>query len=271
MQASAENTKTKEWWESEGGFFGDLYRQADNSQEGHLNSPQDLLARTEKEVNGVIKLCTLNPGGAVMDCPCGYGRHSLALAQKGFQVTGVDINKTFLKHDREELEKAKLANCQFVEKDMRQVDFNNQFNAVINMFYSFGFFETEEENLKVAANFYNALKPGGRFLMHTHITLPKILNGDYKTHEIRTLRDGKKLELFRTYNTQTKREDGEWFILHEDGKKDSLTPYSVRIYSLEEYTDLCKKAGFKEVLAYGDWSGTPYTDKSPELIAVAVK
>lgn len=259
------------WWESEGGFFGQLYLEADDSLEGFLHHPQDMAGRVQTEVAGIIKLCGLERGDAVLDCPCGYGRHSVALAEKGFQVTGVDINDFFLKIAREQVQKLGIANCRFLKEDMRSIDFTNTFNAVVNMFYSFGFFAREEDDNRVAHNFYRALKPGGTFLMHTHITLPKIMSGDYKRHEIRTLQSGNKLELFRDYDPNTKRENGQWFIIYPNGTRKSSESYSMRIYSTEEFTNLCRAAGFRDVRLYGDWDGIPYKDSSPLLIAVAIK
>ncbi len=260
-----------QWWESDGGFFGDLYKEADDSKEGHLNSPQALAERTETEINGVIELTGLQPGGAVLDCPCGYGRHSLALAEKGYQVTGADINERFLTLDNEELSHRQLPNCRFIKQDMRHIDMPGQFNAIINMFYSFGFFDSDQENMEVAKNFYNALKPGGKFLMHTHVTVPRLVSGKLLNYQMRNLASGNQLELYRRYNKETKREDGEWFVVSPDGIKKALTPYSVRIYTPEEYTAMCKEAGFSGVEYYGDWSGSPYTDDSAQMIAVAKK
>jgi SAM-dependent methyltransferase len=265
------NIDQKKWWESDGGFFGDLYLEADNSLEGFLDKHQDLEERTRQEVEGVIRLCDLKHDNSILDCPCGYGRHSLKLAQMGYKVTGTDINDRFLSICNQLLKEKKLTNCRFVKKDMRFLDYSNEFDVVINMFYSFGFFDTEEENKKVLQNFYNALKPGGRFLMHTHITLPKILNGKYKRHEIRTLKSGNKLELFRDYDSKTKRENGQWFLLTKDGSKKASSTYSVRIYDKNEFIQMCSDVGFSQVKTYGDWNGGSYYDLSPLLIVVATK
>lgn len=261
-----------EWWESDGGFFGDIYKEMDNSYEGHLNTSRTLEDRTDDEVSGVIRLCSLEQGDKLLDCPCGYGRHSLGLAKRGIDVTGADINQRFLELDRAALAESGLANCQFIESDMRTVGQDETYDAIINMFYSFGFFDTDEENEQVAQNFYRILKPGGRFLMHTHVTVPRLISGELKNYQVRNLLSGKKLELRRTYNTETKREDGTWDLLDEKGDlEEKLTPYSVRLYTGEEWTELCRRVGFSKVELYGDWQGAPYTDDAPQLIAVATK
>jgi len=151
----------KNWWQSKGGYFNDIYLKGDNSLEGFLNSPLDLNSRTKKEIKGVQRLCKLNKGDKILDCPSGYGRHSLALAATGFNVVGADINDQFLAVANEGLRKSNLQNIRFIKKDMRELEFSNEFDVVINMFYSFGFFDDEDDDLKALKNFYNALKRGG--------------------------------------------------------------------------------------------------------------
>jgi ubiquinone/menaquinone biosynthesis C-methylase UbiE len=259
------------WWTSNGGFFGESYLEADDSFEGFMNTPKVMGQRIQDEVDGVIKLCKLKKKDFVLDAPCGYGRHSIGLVRKGLNVIGVDINKYFLDYARKRAKDLKLKNCKFYKRDLRKIKFHNQFNAVINMFYSFGFFDKEEDDFLVIKNFYESLKNGGKFLMHTFITLPKIRSGNYKKHDIRNLTSGNKLELFRDYNFETKREYGEWYILRNNGRKVILTPYSMRIYTDLEFIGLCIKAGFNKVEVYGDWKGIKYKDDSELMIVVATK
>jgi SAM-dependent methyltransferase len=261
----------KDWWNDSGGFFGKLYAEADDSFEGFLKKPEVMSSRIKKEVEGVIRLCKIKKNAAVLDCPCGYGRHSLGLSQKGYRVHGVDINSEHLSLARKQANKISKKNHRFTHKDMRTLSFKEKFDAVINMFYSFGFFDDEADDQLSVENFYRALKPGGAFLMHTFITIPKIKAGDYKKHDIRSLASGNKLELFRDFNVRTKREVGEWAIVYPDGTREILAPYSMRIYSNEEFDALCRRAGFKDVVFYGDWNGTPYKPHSELLIAVARK
>src|SRR3989344_5946989 len=194
-----------DWWKSEGGFFGRKYAEADNSFEGFLSKPKDMSARLKDEVTGVIKLCKLKKGDNVLDAPCGYGRHSLGLASKGMKVIGVDINSEHLALAQQSLEKSDLKAVKFINKDIRTLTFKDEFDAVVNMFYSFGFFEDFSDDVKVIENFYKSLKKGGKFLMHTFITLPKIEDGQYKRNDVRTLASGNKLELFRDYDYITRR------------------------------------------------------------------
>lgn len=260
-------TSEKQWWEEGAGFFGRGYMEGDNSIEGYLEQPLTLVERTAQEVSGIISLLKLQPGDRLLDCPCGYGRHSIGLARRGISVIGADINS-------EELQLAwgqtgELPNAQFIKNDMRFLYFHDHFDVVINMFYSFGFFETDEENLQVLRNFYTALKPGGKFLMHTDVNIPRIISGKYKAVEQRSLSDGKILEIIDRYDPVERRINGTWTLIHPDKRIEELTPYSVRVYTNEEFTQMCYKVGFNEVTAYGSWEGEPLTDDSEDMMIVA--
>ncbi len=70
--------QTKNWWSEEYGFFGNFYMEGDNSKEGYrISQKQSLQERTNAEVDGVLNLLNLQPGSKVLDCLCGYGRHSI--------------------------------------------------------------------------------------------------------------------------------------------------------------------------------------------------
>ncbi|OWO84394.1 hypothetical protein B5C26_05035 [Photorhabdus luminescens] len=257
------------WWHENAGFFGDIYKEADDSYETFFEGNNELTSRTEKEAQGVINLCSLNIGASLIDCPSGYGRHSVAIAKKGINVTGIDINSRFLSLSREHAEKNNI-NVNFLHSDMRKLPTIGPVDAIINMFYSFGFF-SNEENSEVVKEFCRILRPGGKFLMHTMVTIPAFGDGRIPLEERRTLRSGSTLVSRRRLNPITRREEGLWSLLDKDSKERSLTPYDVRIYTTEEFADICYNAGFSEVVFYGDWDGSRYEEKSPYLIAVATK
>ena len=93
----------------------------------------------------------------VLDLACGYGRHTISLAASGYEMTGLDYSETFLRLARQEVAKQKLK-VDFVKGDMRRFDFDYQFDAVISMFTSFGYFKSEADDLKVLKNYGGHLK-----------------------------------------------------------------------------------------------------------------
>lgn len=259
----------KRFWEDGAGFFGRNYMEGDNSIEGYLKRQMRLEERTTYEVAGVIKLLDLKPGQRILDCPTGYGRHSIALAKLGYQVVGSDINSEMLAASLASAQG--LPNISFAQENMQHLSYREEFDAVINLFFSFGFFETDEENNAVLRNFYDALKPGGKFMMHTDINVPRIIAGDYKLHERRHLVSGRELEIVESFDPPRKRLTGQWILIGEDGARQPLPVYSHRIYTYEEFADICRAVGFAHVEGYGDWDGAPLRADSEDMIVVAEK
>lgn len=259
----------KKFWEEGAGFFGKPYMEGDDSFEGYLSTPMSLEERTGRELSGIIELLGLAPGQWILDCPCGYGRHSIGLARRGFNVVGSDINGEMLAPAIAGA--AGVPNIRFVKENMQHVAYEAEFDAILNLFFSIGFFETEEENQTVLRNFYRALKPGGKFMMHTDINVPRIISGTYKLHERRHLKSGKELEIIESYEPEGKRLQGQWILHGADGSRQELPVYNHRIYTFEDFADACRAVGFTRFEGYGDWEGTPLNSESEDMIVIAHK
>ena len=266
---SEQTESARYWYEDGAGFFGRKYMEGDDSLEGFLSTPHTLSMRTAREVQGVEKLLALAPGKSILDCPCGYGRHSIPLAEKGYNVLGVDINQEMLEAAYRNVNGT--GNIEFARGNMLSLEYQKRFDAVINMFLAFGFFDTDEDNLHVLGNFYRALKPGGRVLLHTDVNVGRITRGEYRFHEKRSLRSGRTLEIVESYDPQRKRLNGQWILIDANGVRDELPRYSCRIYTAGEITDLCNSVGFASVRLYGGWGGEDLEEDSEEMIVVATR
>jgi 2-polyprenyl-3-methyl-5-hydroxy-6-metoxy-1,4-benzoquinol methylase len=141
-----------EWWKE---YFDEPYAKA------ILESFEE---RASGEVDFIEDVLSLPGNAKILDLCCGLGRHSIELAKRGYKVTGVDVTGDYLETARNKTKKREVK-IDFIESDMRDISFNKKFDAVINMFTSFGFFEEENDNFKVLKNVSNALKPGGKFLI----------------------------------------------------------------------------------------------------------
>ena len=257
------------WWDEAAGFFGDFYIRGDNSQEGHLAARKlSLGERTLVETDGVSQLLGLTGRRRLLDVPCGYGRHSIELARQGHVVVGADINAVHLDRARQDAERQGVS-VTFERQNMLMLNYQKEFEAVINMFYSFGFFGSDDENMHVLGNFYRALVPGGKFLMHTDVNVPRILDGGYKTHEVRNLMGGGRLWIDERFDEATRRIEGQWIV--EDGATKCAKTYSVRVYEVQEFVQMCVDVGFTSCSTLGDWNGNPYSRESEEVIFVAQK
>src|SRR5271156_1981951 len=120
--------------------------------------------RAEKEAGFVARALSLKPGACVLDLCCGQGRHSVQLAKGGFRVTGLDLNREYLERARGAAAASGVA-LETIAADMREIPFENEFDAIVNMYSSFGYLESENEDLKVLESAARALRSGGQLLL----------------------------------------------------------------------------------------------------------
>jgi ubiquinone/menaquinone biosynthesis C-methylase UbiE len=159
--------------------------------------------------------------------------------------------------------------------DMRNLSIpSNSMDFVINMFISFGFFETDEENESVVKEFYKVLKPGGKVLIHLDLNYDNVIRNRFNGMEhifrecnyngyIRTL------EIDEKYNPITKRLEGAWTL--NNGNR-STKHYSLRIYDNEnEFIPLFESNGFKDVVVLDPSTGEKANRNSVETILIAEK
>src|SRR3972149_10022496 len=127
----------------------------------------------ESEIEWILGHVRPPAGGRILDAPCGFGRHSLALARHGFRVTGVDLSETELDRARLRAQATGLT-LELVRQDMRDMEFSGEFDLALNLFSSIGYFSHDEDRLLVA-RFWSALRPapqrvvaGGRSTAGAH-------------------------------------------------------------------------------------------------------
>lgn len=125
-------------------------------------SPEAVSAASD-EVKFLWKVLGLRKGSRVLDIPCGTGRHAVRLARRGASVLGVDITESYLREARRAA--GALRNVRFVRGDMRRVPLENEFDAAINLWTSFGYFSDPADDARTLSAVARALKPGGLFLI----------------------------------------------------------------------------------------------------------
>jgi len=217
------------------------------------------------EVEQVVYLLGLGSGARILDLCCGMGRHSLELARRGFQVTGVDRTRLYLDRASEQAESEGLK-IEFVRSDMRTFCRPDAFDAVVNMFTSFGYFEDPEDDRQVAMNMYRSLKPGGAFLidMMGKEVLARIFRERdwYEEDGVLVLQERKVTKNWSWM-------ENHW-VMFKDNHRAELN-LSHRIYSAVELASLLTGCGFRHVDAYGDLEGNAYDHLARRLVVVARK
>src|SRR5258708_7769627 len=140
-------------------WYVDFFRSDYLNVYGHMFTEE----RAEKESAFVASALSLKPGASVLDLCCGQGRHSVQLAKRGLKVTGLDLNPDYVEL-AQQAAKAGKVEIETLAADMREIPFASEFDAIVNMYSSFGYLESEAEDLKVLESAAKALKIGGRNL-----------------------------------------------------------------------------------------------------------
>lgn len=123
----------------------------------------EALAAAPMEAAAIWRALRLKPGSRLLDLACGTGRHAVPLAKRGAFVVGVDKTDAYLKEARREARG--LSNCLFARGDMRRLPFKGEFDAAMNIWTSFGYFDKPSDDIKALEGVARALKPGGLFLI----------------------------------------------------------------------------------------------------------
>lgn len=214
-----------------------VYRHRDESSANH-------------EVNELLTNLPIKQSGRVLDLCCGSGRHSRALAARGYDVVGVDLSDVFLALAREQ---NTFANLHYSQYDMRQIPFEQEFDIVFNLFTSFGYFTTDEENQLVIANMARALKQGGEVVID--YLNPAFLKANLVPHSTREI-EGLLIEEDRII------EDGfvKKRIRISDAESEGAREYweMVRLYEVDEMVKMLQAAGFTGIQTFGTYSCEPY-------------
>ena len=155
-----------------------------------------------------------------------------------------------------------------IRNDMRKIIFKNEFDAVINLFTSFGYFEQEKEDIRVLKNINQSLKPKGKFILD-------LLNKNWffeRTQILKTWwKAGSSYILENNdFDVNKKRWINNIIVISPIGKINH-THTSVRLYSFLEIKKYLKEAGFKVLKVYGDYKGNKFSVSSPRMIILAKK
>jgi SAM-dependent methyltransferase len=244
-----------EWWEDiyDRQIYFDLYEEADTRL-------------AEQEAQQIVTLLQPPDRARILDVCCGYGRHSIPLAQRGFPVTGVDLSATQIQHAREVAKKTHT-HLDFHVADARKLDFHGSFDVVLNMFVSFGFFTTETENKEVLRGIQRALKSGGKLLLDFWNREKEIR--EFKPTACETIRDIIVLKEWQ-FDALGGRLNWKNTVIFPDGKRESWE-HSVRAYTVAELKALVEEAGLRFEAVYGSLAGEEYTLDSPSAIIIATK
>src|SRR4051812_46400973 len=202
-------------------------------------------------------------GSTMLDVACGKGRHSIQLAGKGFDVTGIDLSEDSI-NDALEHESDTL---HFYRHDMRLPFWINFFDYAFNFFTSFGYFSTRREHDDAVSTIVKSLKKNGVVLfdyLNVHYVEDHLIHNETKNV------NGTSYEIHRWM-------DQEHFfkkIIIHDANLDRPCDYTEKVakLSLGDFTDMLSFQGIQVTEVFGDYNFSSYdVKKTPRMIIVARK
>ncbi|MGK7394565.1 MAG: SAM-dependent methyltransferase [Candidatus Cyclobacteriaceae bacterium M3_2C_046] len=243
--------ETKEWFGEwfDSPYYHILYKHRDNQEARDF-------------IDNLVDYLKINPEHQILDLACGKGRHAIYLNQKGYQVSGVDLSEQNISFARQ------FANecLQFDVHDMREVYRVSHFDFILNMFTSFGYFDSKKENEKVVSAAARALKPGGCFMID-------FLNPYTVVHNLvpceQKVIDGIKFQITKSLSADGYilkdiefGDQGQWFHFQE----------KVKAIRRSEFMQYFEKAGLQLIDLFGSYQLEEYiAEKSERMIFLLKK
>jgi len=197
----------------------------------------------------------------ILDIASGRGRHSVYLSKKGYDVSGIDLSFTNIKFSKQ-FENETL---HFFQHDMRHLFFVNYFDIALNMFTSFGYFDTERDHVNALKSFRKSLKADG-VLVLDYFNTEKILK-NLARQEVKTVEN-------IDFNISKKVANGKIIksIAFEHRDKDYHFKEEVKAFTLSDFERLFQLSGFKVDKVFGDYNlGAFEPNKSDRLIFICSK
>jgi len=222
--------------------------------------------RDEEEARHLVKLIQryidLQPKQKILDLCCGQGRHVLHFAQLGYKVYGIDLSRALLEvaKYKKKLEESAF----FIQADMRYLPISQSFDLLLNLFTSFGYFESDEENKSVFHQFNHALKPDGLFVFdyfNSSFIAENLI--PYHKERIKGLlvEQERFIEGSRVQKIIRLNREGEQSIFYE----------SVKMYDPDNLQTMMSEAKLEILYTFGDYFGSQLTPSSPRVIIIGRK
>ena len=219
-------------------------------------------AQTAEHAEGLWQLLNLQEGSRVLDAPCGYGRLSRALAERGAIVLGVDQSEILLEKAEKDRGQLPATRLRYIRHDLRKPMEDRGFDAAFNVFSSIGY-GTEQDDLAVLQTLRSAVRPGGLVLLEAaHRDMVAALRSR-GTPPARRLSDGTLIAEESTFDSISGRVHSRWFWWGPGGRGEKSA--SLRLYTATELVGLMQTAGLRFRSAHRGYSLEPFKGEGMDM------
>ena len=221
--------------------------------------------QTRAEADFLQKHLAADPDSRILDIPCGNGRLSIELAQRGYRLTGVDIASEFIEEAKTESARLGLP-IEWYNRDMRDISWTNEFDGAFCFGNSFAYLDDDgnEQFLRTVAR---SLKEGARFILDAPAAAECLLPtfAEHSSFDVADI----KLEIDRRYDHEQSRVFTEYNFIRNG--IDDRRPSSQRVYPYKELAHLLKNAGLEIQSAFGSLAEEPFALGAKTLLLVCAK
>ncbi|HEY6268230.1 MAG TPA: class I SAM-dependent methyltransferase [Candidatus Acidoferrum sp.] len=221
-------------------------------------------------------------GDPVLELGCGTGRVTMALAQAGKRVTGLDLSERMLERavkKRAALFTEERERVHLVQGDMAQFDLGEKFRLIIIPFRPLQHLLEAKQQMDCLECVRKHLAPGGRLVldvfqtdaerMHDPVHMREMLVTEYSTADGRRVKITERVAVFHRAE-QINDVEMIFSVVHPEGRKERMVfAWPLRYFFRYEVEHLLARCGFQVAAEYGNFDRTPILDDSPEMIFVA--
>lgn len=232
-------------------------------QEAYLSAFEPMYSerRTQQEVDFLVKALHAKKHGPILDVPCGAGRHSIELAQRGFtNITGIDFSGALLRSAKARAHSRGLA-VRFDRGDVRHLRLARRYQYALTLGNSFGYF-SDPDNEKFIGNIARALKRGGQLLLDLPNSVGMMRR--LKAKERIAIPRGSVLAENAAFDPRTLRVTLRWTVIQRTKK--TILSGALRLYTFPEINLVLRRHGFRTKRLFGSLRGGPYTLATPRMV-----
>ena len=208
----------------------------------------------------ILKNISIPQDAAILDSACGMGRHSELLSKLGYNLTAFDLSKTLLQIAQKNKE-LHNSSVNYICSDIRNIPLKKSFDVVLNLFTSFGYFKTNEENFAIVDFANKRVSNGGYFILdylNPKYVEQNLINKSRQKIDKKIVVEERKIE-----NGRVEKE-----IIISDDKFRHRYFESVQLYSFQELLFVFQDFGFHSIKEYGNYKGELYDENSSERMII---